>query len=103
MVQSISVLIFFVPYVIFQPPMTVLVRKLGPTYLLGSIIVAWGAIMVVSVFIGTALPSMILTSLGNGLFEELGRFYGDESPPWDYGSGFLPWLCLPVVLLVHAL
>ncbi|RJE21364.1 phthalate transporter [Aspergillus sclerotialis] len=43
---SIAVLIFFVPYVIFQPPMTVLVRKLGPTYLLGGIIVSWGAIMI---------------------------------------------------------
>lgn len=38
---------FFVPYIIFQPPMTVITRKLGPTYFLGSIIVAWAAIMVV--------------------------------------------------------
>lgn len=45
--QSLVVLMFFVPYVIFQPPMTVITRKLGPTYFLGSIIVAWAAIMVV--------------------------------------------------------
>lgn len=47
MKQSIAVLIFFVPYVIFQPPMTVLIRKLGPTYFLGTIIVSWGVIMIV--------------------------------------------------------
>lgn len=46
-VQSIAVLIFFVPYVIFQPPMTIIIRKLGPTYFLGGIIVSWGAIMIV--------------------------------------------------------
>lgn len=48
--QSLVVLMFFVPYVIFQPPMTVITRKLGPTYFLGGIIVAWAAIMVVRFF-----------------------------------------------------
>ncbi|KAB8237252.1 hypothetical protein ETB97_001042 [Aspergillus alliaceus] len=43
---SIIVLIFFVPYVIFQPPMTVITRKVGPTYFLGSIVILWGAILV---------------------------------------------------------
>lgn len=42
------VLIFFVPYVIFQPPMTVITRKIGPTYFLGTIVILWGAILVVS-------------------------------------------------------
>ncbi|KAL4965308.1 putative phthalate transporter [Aspergillus stella-maris] len=43
---SIVVLMFFVPYVIFQPPMTVITRKIGPTLFLGSIVISWGAILV---------------------------------------------------------
>ncbi|KAL2866912.1 putative phthalate transporter [Aspergillus lucknowensis] len=43
---SIVVLMFFVPYVIFQPPMTVITRKVGPTIFLGSIVISWGAILV---------------------------------------------------------
>ncbi|KAL4889881.1 major facilitator superfamily domain-containing protein [Aspergillus ambiguus] len=43
---SIIVLMFFVPYVIFQPPMTIITRKLGPTLFLGTIVISWGAILV---------------------------------------------------------
>ncbi|KAJ5834213.1 Major facilitator superfamily domain general substrate transporter [Penicillium robsamsonii] len=43
---SITVLMFFVPYIIFQPPMTIIIRKLGPTYFLSSIIVCWAGIMI---------------------------------------------------------
>ncbi|KAJ5766244.1 major facilitator superfamily domain-containing protein [Penicillium nucicola] len=43
---SIIILIFFVPYVILQPPMTIVTRKLGPRYFLGVIILSWGAILV---------------------------------------------------------
>ncbi|THC91771.1 hypothetical protein EYZ11_008778 [Aspergillus tanneri] len=43
---SVIVLIFFVPYVIFQPPMTIITRKVGPTFFLGTIVVLWGAILV---------------------------------------------------------
>lgn len=45
--KSLIVLMFFIPYVIFQPPMTIVTRKLGPTFFLGSIIVSWAVIMVV--------------------------------------------------------
>ncbi|KAL4902729.1 hypothetical protein BDW74DRAFT_186690 [Aspergillus multicolor] len=45
---SIVVLMFFVPYIIFQPPMTVITRKLGPTLFLGSIVISWGAILVMT-------------------------------------------------------
>ncbi|KAL4932358.1 putative phthalate transporter [Aspergillus undulatus] len=45
---SIVVLMFFVPYVIFQPPMTVITRKVGPTLFLGSIVISWGAILVMT-------------------------------------------------------
>ncbi|KAF4760140.1 hypothetical protein HAV15_006746 [Penicillium sp. str.  len=43
---SIMILIFFVPYVLLQPPMTVVTRKVGPRFFLGSIILFWGAILV---------------------------------------------------------
>ncbi|KAJ5721365.1 uncharacterized protein N7483_009299 [Penicillium malachiteum] len=43
---SIAVLMFFVPYVIFQPPMTILIRKIGPTIFLSTIIMSWAAIMI---------------------------------------------------------
>lgn len=38
---------FFVPYVLFQPPMTIIIRKVGPTLFLGTIIMTWAAIMIV--------------------------------------------------------
>ncbi|KAI4233005.1 MAG: hypothetical protein L6R40_007211 [Gallowayella cf. fulva] len=40
---SIIVLVFFPTYVIFQPPSTVLTRKLGPRIFLASITLLWGA------------------------------------------------------------
>ncbi|KAJ5469359.1 hypothetical protein N7539_008977 [Penicillium diatomitis] len=43
---SIVVLMFFVPYILFQPPMTVIIRKVGPTLFLGSIIMTWAAVMI---------------------------------------------------------
>ena len=44
------VLVFFPTYVIFQPPATVLTRKLGPRKFLASICLLWGAIEIVSIF-----------------------------------------------------
>lgn len=43
---SIVTLVFFITYIIFQPPSTVLVRKIGPRLHLSAIVVAWGAVMV---------------------------------------------------------
>ncbi|KAJ5101396.1 hypothetical protein NUU61_003618 [Penicillium alfredii] len=43
---SIVVLMFFVPYIIFQPPMTIIIRKLGPTIFLSAIIISWAVIMI---------------------------------------------------------
>ncbi|KAJ5961145.1 Major facilitator superfamily domain general substrate transporter [Penicillium vulpinum] len=43
---SIAVMMFFVPYILLQPPMTVIIRKLGPTYFLGGIIVCWAGAMI---------------------------------------------------------
>lgn len=45
--QSVVILVFFIPYVVFQPPMTVIIRKVGPTLFLGTLVISWGAILVV--------------------------------------------------------
>ncbi|KAJ5110584.1 hypothetical protein N7532_001119 [Penicillium argentinense] len=48
---SIVVLMFFVPYVLFQPPMTILIRKIGPTIFLGTIVMTWAVIMIGTGFV----------------------------------------------------
>ena len=44
---NIITLIFFIPYVIFQPPATVVLRKVGPRVFLSAITLFWGATMIV--------------------------------------------------------
>lgn len=44
--QSIITLVFFVTYIVFQPPSTVIVRKLGPRFHLAMITLLWGAVMI---------------------------------------------------------
>src|SRR4051794_39557526 len=43
---NIIVLIFFIPYVLFQPPATVILRKAGPRKFLSAITILWGACMI---------------------------------------------------------
>ncbi|KAL2842521.1 major facilitator superfamily domain-containing protein [Aspergillus pseudoustus] len=43
---SVITLVFFTTYIFFQPPSTILVRRLGPRIHLGSITLAWGAVMI---------------------------------------------------------
>ncbi|KAI2626776.1 MFS general substrate transporter [Hypoxylon sp. NC1633] len=43
---SIVTLVFFVTYIVFQPPSTVLIRKVGPRIFLSTITLAWGAVMI---------------------------------------------------------
>ncbi|KAK3346753.1 general substrate transporter [Lasiosphaeria hispida] len=43
---SIISLVFFITYVIFQPPSTVVVRKLGPRIHLALITLLWGSLMI---------------------------------------------------------
>jgi MFS family permease len=45
---SLIVLIFFIPYVLFQPPATVVLRKVGPRRFLTAITLLWGGCMIVS-------------------------------------------------------
>ncbi|KAI1842680.1 hypothetical protein JX265_002715 [Neoarthrinium moseri] len=43
---SIVTLVFFVTYIVFQPPATVIARKLGPRNFLSAITLLWGALMI---------------------------------------------------------
>lgn len=45
---NIIVLVFFIPYVLFQPPATIVLRKLGPRIFLSAITIMWGGLMIVS-------------------------------------------------------
>ncbi|KAI9789535.1 MAG: hypothetical protein M1833_002301 [Piccolia ochrophora] len=43
---SLIVLVFFIPYIVFQFPATAVVRKLGPRNFLAAITFCWGAVMI---------------------------------------------------------
>ncbi|GIZ41949.1 hypothetical protein CKM354_000523200 [Cercospora kikuchii] len=43
---SIITLVFFISYVLFQPPATVLCKKIGPKNFLGAICFLWGCVMI---------------------------------------------------------
>lgn len=43
---SVVTLVFFTTYIVFQPPSTIIVRKLGPRLHLSVIVALWGAVMV---------------------------------------------------------
>lgn len=43
---SIVTLVFFITYIIFQPPSTVLCRKIGPRVYLSVITFLWGLLMI---------------------------------------------------------
>jgi hypothetical protein len=45
---SIVSLVFFITYTIFQAPALAFIRSLGPRIFLTGIVVAWGAVMLVS-------------------------------------------------------
>jgi MFS family permease len=44
--QSTVTLVFFTTYIVFQPPATVLTRKIGPRNFLAGLCMAWGAVMI---------------------------------------------------------
>lgn len=44
--QNIASLLFFIPYILFQPPSTILVRKLGARLHLSVITLLWGSVMI---------------------------------------------------------
>ncbi|KAK3064988.1 hypothetical protein LTS18_014874 [Coniosporium uncinatum] len=69
---SIISLVFFITYVLCQPPATILTRKIGPRIFLGSITLAWGAVMIGFGFVPSWEPlvglRMILGILEAGFF-----------------------------------
>ncbi|ORY16613.1 major facilitator superfamily domain-containing protein [Clohesyomyces aquaticus] len=43
---SVVTLVFFTTYIVFQPPSTIIVRKLGPRIFISAITLLWGAVMI---------------------------------------------------------
>lgn len=43
---SLMTLVFFITYTIFQPPMTVMCRKIGPRFFLPGICLLWGCVII---------------------------------------------------------
>ncbi|KAF4548421.1 MFS-type transporter-like protein 76 [Elsinoe fawcettii] len=43
---SITTLVFFISYIVFQPPATILTRKIGPRIFLSALAFGWGVVMI---------------------------------------------------------
>jgi MFS family permease len=69
---SIVALVFFITYVIFQPPATICTRKIGPRRFLPTITLLWGALIIVFGFVDTwtqlAALRVVLGILEAGFF-----------------------------------
>lgn len=65
---SIIVLVFFITYVLLQPPATVILRKIGPRLFLPTITLLWGATMIGMGFVKN-WTQMIPLRLLLGIFE----------------------------------
>lgn len=65
---SILVLVFFVTYVLLQPPATIVLRKVGPRIFLPAITILWGITMICFGFVKT-WDQMIPLRLVLGIFE----------------------------------
>lgn len=73
---SIIVLVFFITYVLLQPPATVVLRKVGPRIFLPTITLLWGITMICFGFVKT-WSDLIPLRLILGVFE----------------AGFFPGMC----------
>lgn len=65
---NLIALIFFIPYIIFQFPGTILVRTLGVRVFLGGIALLWGVVMLCFGFV-TNWKQMLGLRVLLGLFE----------------------------------
>ncbi|CAG8106781.1 unnamed protein product [Penicillium salamii] len=69
---SITSLVFFITYTIFQIPATVIIRKIGPRLFLSGIVILWGAVMLAFGFVPNwetmAGLRIILGALEAGLY-----------------------------------
>lgn len=70
---SIALLMFFVPYFIFELPSNIVLRQLGAAKWLGTIVTAWGAVMIGMGFTKNWIQLVICRCI-LGLFEA-GRLY----------------------------
>ena len=74
---SIIVCLFFITYVLLQPPATVVLRKIGPRLFLPTITLVWGMTMIAFGFIKN-WTDLIYLRLLLGIFEA-GFFPGKET------------------------
>jgi MFS family permease len=65
---SIITLVFFISYVILQPPATVVLRKVGPRIFLPTITILWGITMICFGFV-LKWTQMIPLRIVLGIFE----------------------------------
>ncbi len=65
---SIITLVFFITYVILQPPATVVLRKLGPSVFLPTITILWGMCAMCFGFV-TTWTQLLPLRLVLGIFE----------------------------------
>lgn len=78
---NLIVCLFFIPYVLFQPPATVILRKVGPRNFLPAITILWGACMIV------CLPLSALKGYPNlatvlWICQKMGSDAGITHCPW---------------------
>jgi hypothetical protein len=99
---SITSLVFFITYTIFQIPATVIIRKIGPRIFLSAIVMFWGAVMIVSPHNSRHLP-LLLTVSGFRLRPIMACHGWTAGCPWSSRGGLLSWLRLPSEYLVSAL
>jgi MFS family permease len=65
---SLISLCFFITYVVFQPPMTVVCRKVGPRIFLPGICLLWGA-LVIGIGFGKNWTTLVALRLILGILE----------------------------------
>ncbi|KAI8655200.1 MFS domain-containing protein [Fusarium keratoplasticum] len=65
---NICNLVFFIPYILFQPPSTILIRKIGPRIHLALITMCWGAVMIGMGFV-KKFPQLAALRAVLGVFE----------------------------------
>lgn len=66
-------LVFFIPYVVFQPPSTILIRRIGPRLHLAAITLFWGAVLI-----------------GMGFVSSFGQLAGLRAVLGGLEAGFFP-------------
>jgi len=101
---SLITCIFFISYVLLQPPATVILRKVGPAKFLPTITVLWGMTMMCFGFL-TVWTQMMPLRVVLGIFEA-GFFPGNNkripllTPTADTKASRL---CIPALVLVPSL